>query len=760
MHHRHSARSTLRHLLCATLVSASVVTSLPGCVSPPHDPAPHDPAPPGVSSLSAVYSPAPGCTGRRWVGVLPSASLTCPAPSASADWTVSRVFPTSAPNELARYCLYTWNHSADPDASDIGALHSSTSPVNGLSEDCVVVGPLTGEEEEVNALLRPMLADALFRAAGGLEQLPAVKRGVELGRVRIAVADTSPWSDGAEIPLGNSHHGYSVGWIAQNLACPDGPDASSCRAHVTTHLALPRLTNRKIDLVNGGYFGTPVELARAIHEPVEAWKKQATNRPNAQPQQRLVINLSLGWQPTDDGCPERTTASLPLTPKAGEVDDDTVFGALLHAACHGALVIAAAGNDPGGISSRLHPGPTCPAAWQRVLAPTKAQCEALEGPSYDIGLPSGLPLLPPKNIAAVDRPLIYGIGGVDYTGAPLSTTRRQSLGRHAAIGFQGVAGDPTTPGLPAPLTGSSISAAVVSGAAAALWAYRPELTGHQIMALLHKTGSPVKGYTSVLADLGLELDNPHLAGPLHQVSLCHALAALCSDPASGCTPPKCAEPVASPFQNPTLGPSLSQAINDLYGGETGSPADETFKPPANRLYQSYLTPPWTEPSPIQPVCGGSCVFNVAQQRLMVSINPSNSQVTSSLTNMTLVLENQTGETHVFAAANVGMEMGMGMEMGFGLNPGMGMEMGMGMETQLGIGMDIGMGMETQLGIGMGLENQQTLPSNDLEPGDQIVLEPIPLPEGFYPTRATLVFEIDNNNEPASVVEPILVDAGQ
>lgn len=705
MYHRLSARTTLRHLLCAMVVPASIGTSLLGCA-------------PSTPSTPYVDTSAPGCTGKRWIG---RPSVCAPVTIAPGTvWNASPLFRQLSPNPhptLGDYCLYTWaSTTTDPTTADVNDFQSA---VGGMvSEDCVVVGPLTPEEEQealVNDQVRSWLAEELLRAAGGLDELPLPSSSSERARVRIAVADTSPESTSGPIPLGNSHHGYSMGWIAQRLACP--PEDDTCRASVTTHLALPRVTNDKVDLNDGGYFGTPGELALAIQEAVDLWRQQASD--NRAGQQRLVLNLSLGWQPAGDDC--ETTHDGAASPDGSplQLDRDAVFDALTHAACNGVLVIAAAGNDPGGAYSD---GPTCPAAWQRLPAPTEAECKHFEGQEFGLGLPSELPLLPPDDtdLELHERPLLFGVGGVDYTGLPLATTRRGSLARHAAIAFGGVSSDPaaTTP-LPTPLTGSSTSAAIATGAAAALWAYRPDMTGHEIMKLLYDTGSPVEGYSPDLNNPAPEIA---AGGPLHRISLCHALSELCSlpspegaDPACESPPVRCADPAVSAVQNPVLSPHLLQSIDSFYAAVEPLPAGPSLNlTPANQEYQNYLTAPWTEPSPSQPLCGGPCLLNVPLRRLMVSINPSSSHFSDSpLTNMTLVLEDTMGQQHVVAPA------------------------------------------------AMSIEGRNVMPASGLGPGDKIVLDDIDLPEGIQPVRGMLVFQMQNpNQEIASVVEPLLLTTGQ
>ncbi len=243
-----------------------------------------------------------------------------------------------------------------------------------------------------------------------------------------------------------------------------------CFGLISTHLALPYLDDRTVDFVNGG---SSVHAAGWRGSSSTPWRPGA----RAAAAERLVIPLAIGWDsafadPTD-------TASR------------AVHDALVHAACHGALVTAAAGNDTGGPSPGS--GPLYPAAWESELAPDASTCPALEGVTKVADLIPGYAhdILPAAGGSGV--PLVLSIAGVDYAGAPIAVTRPGSVTALAALAFQADSGDPASE-LPPPHTGTSIAAAVAGGAAASVWAYDPDLTAPEVIAALRATATPLSTF--------------------------------------------------------------------------------------------------------------------------------------------------------------------------------------------------------------------------------------------------------------------------
>ncbi|AKT42365.1 S8/S53 family peptidase [Chondromyces crocatus] len=606
----------MEHLPPTPILACALAGLLTAACSELHEPEPPpDPtAEPGTLTLTGAHPLASttgplGCTGRRWIAHIPPPG-TCPAPP--LGWIMAPLFGAAAPPGLSSLCLY--DHAGLPGPvppQPITALHTAltTQGATAIEEDCVVVEPLAGQ---LQAASRPWLHDQLLAQLDASGPLP---QGGTPSPVAIAVADTSPDArpDGVtgSIPRGRLDHGYTMAWLARDLACPAG---GPCTAYLSTQLALPHIDNATVDLAQGGYFGTRGQLAQAIHRAVDAWKA-------AYPaQRRLVINLSVGWEP-DAGCGD------PSAPELLPLPERAVLLALQHAACHGALLIAAAGNDPGGpephypAGTPMPSGPTCPAAWSVEPAPSSSRCTDLEGTGYATPF-SALPLRytppsPPEAPGApIDDALLFAVGGVDHADRPIVRARPEGNPRLAALALHGTAGQPGL-SLPAPLTGTSVAAAAVSGIAAATWAYRPDLTATEIMDLVYRAGPILSRkadfHASGVSDL------------VRRVTRCRALAAACPPGGGTSTCPPTGVPCASfpppqPAQNPSWTPSLLSALaTDL------ATAPPLFGPhtrldvlPEPRRYRSLAAAPWVHPQPERPPCG-ACIFQPSNGSLYIEI---------------------------------------------------------------------------------------------------------------------------------------------
>jgi hypothetical protein len=535
---------------------------------------------------------------------------------------MSDVFGAGAPPGLAPYCLYTWGGGTPlPGLADVTALQASLSGVPGLAfeEDCVVVGPQSGS---LAAEARLWVRRTFHDQAGGMPALPVGNPA----SIHVAVPDSSPASVGsAAIPKGRLEHGYTMAWLIRDLTC-SAP--GSCVSTISTQLALPRVTNNSVDLLEGGYFGTRVELAQAIFDAVEGWKSAFPAQP------RLVINLSVGWD-FDSSC------GSPSAPGSMMISEGAVFAALTHASCHGALVVAAAGNDPGGALPHYPAGwpaapmgPICPAAWSTEPAPTSAQCSAFEHPKYADDI-SGYPLLytppspPPPEL--VDDALLFAVGGVDYDNKRITRTRTGGLPRVVALGLQGVAGEPNVP-LPQPLTGTSVASAAVSGVAAAVWAYRPELTATEVMDIVYRSG--------VILPYSADFKTGGVNGMVRRASLCAALKEACP---AGNTHPRCptqaitCAPDSTGSQNPPLTPTLRDLLEvEWNGAPSYAPSPYApWMPAPEAEWRSFAAAPWIHPQPDRPPCG-ACVFAPGDDRLYVEID-GDYPADLSLSRMTLKL---------------------------------------------------------------------------------------------------------------------------
>jgi hypothetical protein len=254
----------------------------------------------------------------------------------------------------------------------------------------------------------------------------------------------------------------------------------------------------------GGHFGYQSDLAAAIERAVDAWRQGG--EPHGH---RLVVNLSLGWLGAFGGAAGDTSAEL--------APARSVHAAIQKAVCRGALVFAASGNDSGGTAHAS--GMIYPAAWTVQDRPTAARCKAFGKPA--------------AGYVAVGR-LLEAVGGVDGADRALAIARPLSTPRLVAPGSLGTALD--TDGQPlAPLTGTSVSTAVASAAAAVAWAYVPSLDAPAVAESVYLSGR----WLQPGADPGCCRGTC----AVRRVSTCGALARVCADGAGGvrpgCVPTTC-----------------------------------------------------------------------------------------------------------------------------------------------------------------------------------------------------------------------------
>jgi hypothetical protein len=391
---------------------------------------------------------------------------------------------------------------------------------------------------------------------------------------------------------------------------------------VVTHLALPLVSLKRPDPVHGGRFGYQSQLALAIHEAVAEWR--LFNALGGPQHRRLVLNLSVGWEPTFGG-DFTTLGDLPAPVRA-------VHAALVHARCQGALPIVAAGNDSGGSPAPV--GPLFPAAWEQRPAPDAAQCAAVEFANYS---PAGLLAPPTPNDY---QPLVYSVSGIRGDGASLANARIEGQARLVApaahVSVMTSTGGPTST-----MTGTSLSAAVVSASAAAAWSFRSELPASTVMALVWAgalQASSQADYCLGGDPCPIPIGSPR-AG-VRRVSVCGAIAAACATASGSCpTTPITCPPVSLAAISVTDAEVSLIARNaaTLTAGPSGviTPAPSVCGPMAtfdnespvfpntvcaNRQYPGLGSRPWNDPQPGSNPCP-ACILDVAQQRLVVSLDP-------------------------------------------------------------------------------------------------------------------------------------------
>lgn len=442
---------------------------------------------PSVAELEALY-----CKEGRQIVRLGAGASQCPA---VAGWSAASVFPGKT-GELGKFCKYDWNGGAGT-LPNVNALRAAAGVLQAKADCGGVLDHTTdalvdaiGPEVEYafhHGIGRPTAADL---------NLPATE--AFRSKVAVAVVDSVPEPKPANP---RSLHGEFMVSLINDIACPAG--VQGCAVSVVRSLGLPRYigANGEMDLVDtvrGGYYGTQRDVAKAIYDAVETWKATDWGGEPA----KLIINLSVGWDRLSFG----DVSDPSLRPGVA-----AVYAAIEYARCHGALVIAAAGNR----GYTCETGPVAPAAWEQYPAPGNARCSAL-----------GAPTPPPSGIGY--SPLVYSVGGLTRDHEEMPRSRFAGKPRLAALATNAV-----TSGAMRTVTGTSAAVAVASGAAALLWSYNPHLTPSEVMATLYQTGTT----TTLDADYSLAVD---VTTDVRAIDVCAALDAACELPAATC-------PFASPL---------------------------------------------------------------------------------------------------------------------------------------------------------------------------------------------------------------------
>ncbi|MDC0721633.1 S8 family serine peptidase [Nannocystis bainbridge] len=471
---------------------------VPAAVATEHDPALHpdltpesDPAPADLSLAddSSDMSPRTGfdpCPEGRQIALDPPGGCThrsgplgyWKATSLFAEVTPPLTDAGAPPPALAGYCQFTWTPNSPAIPPQLTYLPASAE--SGLAPDCEVVW---GQGDVLTDALADDLRDAHQRHLGAAPQF--VNPGAPVP-VTIAVLDSAP---NAFVDA-RSDHGESVGETIRRVACA-GP--GQCTNLVRYELALPRFGEHNVDWTLGGHYGSQRELAQAIFGSVRRWKSAGAS-------QRLVLNVSLAWEPNLFGG-TGSPATMPAPARA-------VFHALQYAACEGALIVTAAGNATG---DTCQTGPMAPAIWESRAAPTPALCQA-----FGVA----------NSTSSAAFPLVRAVSGIGHDNRPLQATRPGGRPRLAAPAFMAVGGpnaQPTTP-----LTGTSLAAASVSGVAALAWSYEPGLTAGQLGQRLYAAAAPILPH--VPAQFGT-------TDPIRRITACSTLAA--------CTGARCPTVVCS-----------------------------------------------------------------------------------------------------------------------------------------------------------------------------------------------------------------------
>jgi hypothetical protein len=354
---------------------------------------------------------------------------------------------------LDRFCSYDLGPQAGSQAKPRmpAALLSKFSRVDS---DCNAIGMLGSAD--LDEMAWKELSSQFLEQVGQ----PAFAPNTPTQQVRLAFVDTQPTGKTVPTEPGCSKHGYTLAHIARHLTCDTTGD--HCAAQITTQLALklksppvsagktmtPLFQDAKCA---GGFLGSIGDLAAGIQAAVDSWVRD-------RPSQRLILNLSVGWDGDQfGGTTERASSDLKASIQA-------VYRALQYASRLQVLVVAAAGNATPG--PQLRKGPILPAGWEATgldSAATKGQ---------------------------VMPPLVYAAGGVRRNDGALANARPEAVPPRVAYADHAVVSDLS--GRPtAILTGTSVAAAVVSSAAARVWNSDPTLDPQTVMRKVQDSGRDI-----------------------------------------------------------------------------------------------------------------------------------------------------------------------------------------------------------------------------------------------------------------------------
>ena len=543
--------------------------------------------------------PCPAATHASWSG----------EPLFRSGETLALLKGAKLPAPLERFCSYTWldrDEPADKPTFD-APWNNRLIRIDPDREVVVPQMPYLGGD----AATRDALAEAFRQYSGTLGSGAAsqVYQQTETA-AWVAVIDSAGFADAA-LPYASAdpwlRHGLTMAELVHTVRCPN--DEVGCRERQFHAQAFPYdRTSTQVQASGGGPLGSITSLAQALGEAVIRW--DALDQPDAP----LILNLSVAWDPTyggelmpkgQEGEPsymlEAPSDLVPATVQA-------VYAVLAYASCHGALTIAASGNNTGAPCEQQ--GAMAPALWERYPAPPPDACVALFGVDLDQGL--GDPTVEP----AADS-LVYAAGGVTAYDLPIPVARPDSTPPRVLPAFQAVAG--AGPRQTDAWTGTSVAAAALSGLAASIWTHHPALTPRQVIGLITSSG---KNTNLPVA--------PPAAGQARLITGHDAFASLCALPDVECTNPYLPATLPGPPNSQTG--SNSSVIADLqctatatscgggepvsvYGcGEDGTGAMSVPAPS-----------PWLRPQPDIPYCP---VCPVKGNKLTLSLNPDHSAGTS------------------------------------------------------------------------------------------------------------------------------------
>ena len=437
------------------------------------------------------------CNSANVIGELHTPNdCSFPIPS---DWEMHGLFTNYTPEILAwgetrpdalkKFCAFEYVGGTPIEYGDYIDLfdaidQSMVMHVDTVEVDCFGQTMSGLETTEIDEEFATLYHDAIQWVSG--DDLQSTQQYRVLPE--IAILDTASQKSHKEETEPNNMHGFFMGDIAGDIACPDGDE--DCLENIVFHVAMPRDEFEPADYEDGGHQGTMGDLATALVAAVGQWREVRLDDPSKTP--RLVVSLSLGWDATLNDPDRAPVRALEM--------------ALNFAACNGAIVVAASGNSPDPECPLS--GALAPATYSTKLAPSEQSCIAMGfEPIDDTNYP----------VFGVSRTLVLAVGGVDGYDQPIINARLDSTPMLVAYASNATVfsnGDYTTP-----LTGTSVSAAQVAGIAALIWSYVPEATPSWIMERLYWPNEDL----GVDADLYLNINYRDV----RRASVCNSLEMAC-----------------------------------------------------------------------------------------------------------------------------------------------------------------------------------------------------------------------------------------
>lgn len=469
-----------------------------------------------------------------------------------------------------------------PDSEDLGRLHAvlrkrygDNAPVPEL--DCANVAPMSTPGQQA---LRDKARKQLWTMAGRIAQ-PVDTEVL----TRVAIIDTAaqPYTSLVDDTYG---HGRLMGRIVEDLTCGDD---GTCASEIRNYLAMPLLDVHTQDTVYGGYFGTRTQLAVALWRAIEDWTRDLAT---AGGPPHLVLSMSLGWDPDWLGGVGFDQGSMPVASRL-------VHAVLSRARCLGVASVAAAGN----LSDSSSYGPTVVGAWESLPAPE--QCAPYLGARHDY---SALKWQNLERSKEDYTPLVYAVEGVDQYDRALANARDGATPRMVAYGLSAVTHDTRHPHT-ATLVGTSIAAAVVSAAAAYVWAVEPGQPVHKVLDTVYRSGVPLYGDSAPLEpDFCLETHGPCSQYEVTRTSVCASVStAICGAP--GCPGAPACKTIPQGHGASLIALDAADFANAGVVSSYAASACTGSTCASDLAQPDFCYSPWVVPQPGSEGCAGVCAYS-------------------------------------------------------------------------------------------------------------------------------------------------------